>query len=68
MNGPVLTVETLIVRTAAGNTLLRDLGFSLSRGEIIGIAGEDGSGNMRLGATDLLRPGAGRRTGAGASP
>lgn len=78
MNGPLLSVEKLSVRTASGATLLRDLGFSLSRGETIGIVGESGSGksiamraimgllpagleatgDVRLGETDLLRPGA----------
>ena len=78
MSGQLLTVDNLVVRTEVGNTLLRDLGLSLSRGETIGIVGESGSGKsiamraimgllpegleatgeVRLGETDLLRPGA----------
>jgi peptide/nickel transport system ATP-binding protein len=73
-----LSVDKLSVRTTSGATLLRDLGFSLSRSETIGIVGESGSGksiamraimgllpagleatgDVRLGETDLLRPGA----------
>ena len=44
MTKPLLCAKNLGVRTADGKTLVRDLGFSLSPGETIGIVGESGSG------------------------
>jgi peptide/nickel transport system ATP-binding protein len=64
MSGPVLTVKNLAVRTADGGTLVRDFGFSLARGETIGIVGESGSGkSIAMRAIMGLLPGGLQATG-----
>ncbi|MEZ5885727.1 MAG: ABC transporter ATP-binding protein [Paracoccaceae bacterium] len=65
--GPVLTVEglTVSVRTEGGvRPLVRDLSFTLARGEVLAIAGESGSGKSitSLAIMGLLPPPAVRVT------
>ena len=65
--GPVLTVEglTVSVRTEGGvRPLVRDLSFTLARGEVLAIAGESGSGKSitSLAIMGLLPPPAVRIT------
>jgi peptide/nickel transport system ATP-binding protein len=56
---PLLTVEALTL-DIAGAPILRDLSFALAPGEIVGLAGESGSGKSltALAIAGLLPPGA----------
>ena len=44
MNSPLLTVRSLGVGFGQSETVLRNVGFDLARGEILGLVGESGSG------------------------
>jgi len=43
-----LQVEHLSVKTPSGRWLLKDIGFTIHRGEIVGIAGVEGNGQREL--------------------
>ncbi len=45
---PVLRVEGLTVRPAMGRPVLEDIGFTIHRGEVLGIAGVEGNGQAEL--------------------
>ena len=44
MNDAVLEIEGLMVRSAEGDALVKNVGLCLKRQECLGIAGESGSG------------------------
>ncbi len=44
----VLAVEGLTLRTTEGRVLLEDVSFTLHRGEVLGIAGVEGNGQVEL--------------------
>ncbi|MFN2560051.1 MAG: ABC transporter ATP-binding protein [Jatrophihabitans sp.] len=57
-----LTVEGLTVRTATGRAVLTDIGFTIHKGEIVGIGGVEGNGQAELVEAVLgLRPAAAGR-------
>jgi general nucleoside transport system ATP-binding protein len=61
-----LTVEGLTVRTATGRAVLADVGFTIHKGEIVGIGGVEGNGQAELVEAILgLRPVAEGRIGLG---
>jgi peptide/nickel transport system ATP-binding protein len=45
---PVLQVTDLVVQTETGHKIIHDLAFSVNRGEIVGVAGESGSGKTTM--------------------
>jgi len=45
---PMLTVSGLTLRTAAGRAVLEDIGFTIHKGEVLGIAGVEGNGQGEL--------------------
>jgi ABC-type uncharacterized transport system ATPase subunit len=45
---PVLTVEGLTVSTSDGRALINDVGFTIHKGEVLGIAGVEGNGQAEL--------------------
>ncbi len=61
---PVLTVSDLSLLTEDGRPLLRDIGFTIHAGEIVGIAGVEGNGQAELVETllGMRRPATGRVT------
>ena len=72
---PVLEVEDLVVRDAAGVTRVKGIGFEVRAGEIVGIAGVAGNGQSELleALAGIRRSQSGRVTirgapGAGRSP
>ncbi len=44
----MLSVDGLTVRTAAGRAVLEDIGFTINKGEVLGIAGVEGNGQSEL--------------------
>jgi peptide/nickel transport system ATP-binding protein len=64
MTAPILVVEGL-AKTYPGRppvTVIRDIGFSIARGEAVGLVGESGSGKTTIGRAllRLIEPSAGR--------
>ncbi|WP_433685186.1 ABC transporter ATP-binding protein [Nocardia sp. CA-119907] len=57
---PLLTVEDLSLRLPFAGRLLREVGFELDAGEVVGLVGESGSGKTLtgLGVLGLYPPGA----------
>src|SRR6185369_1151492 len=45
---PVLVVAGLTVRTPAGRAVVEDVGFTIHKGEVVGIAGVEGNGQAEL--------------------
>jgi len=45
---PVLTLDAVTLRDAAGRNLLDDISFTIHRGEVLGIAGVEGNGQTEL--------------------
>jgi simple sugar transport system ATP-binding protein len=45
---PVLDVRDLSVRTVDGRSIVEDVGFTIHRGEVVGIAGVEGNGQAEL--------------------
>src|SRR5215813_2938640 len=47
-DSPLLAWENVWVQTESGRTVLRNVSFQVSRGEVVGIAGVDGNGQTEL--------------------